>query len=178
MSLQNIVLIGFMGTGKSSIGRLLAGKLRYQFLDTDRLIIEHAGMNIPEIFARHGEAHFRDLESALLESLKGKSSRVMATGGGIVVREGNRPLLRELGFVVALTASEEVLFKRVSRNTNRPLLQTENPRETLRTMFAQRRDLYNEVAQVTIDTTDLTQEEVAQSILQHASTVISSKPSL
>jgi shikimate kinase len=165
---KNIVLIGFMGTGKSSVGRILARKLRFRFVDTDRLIVDLAGIEIPEIFRLHGEAHFRQLEHEILESLIGLNCQIVSTGGGIVLREDNRPLLKKCGFVAALTANESVLFERVSRNSNRPLLQTENPRKTICEMLAQRRALYEDAAQLTVDTSDLTTEAVAQRIADAA----------
>lgn len=171
--LENIVLIGFMGTGKSSIGRLLAAKLGFQLLDTDHLIVQRAGMEIPEIFASHGEAHFRDLETAALESLRARSRCIIATGGGVVVRDANRALLRELGFVVALSANEEVIFERVSRNSRRPLLQTEDPRATVQRLLAERRPLYAEAAQLTVDTSHLTHAQIAGEIIEKAAAVFS-----
>lgn len=165
---SNIVLVGFMGSGKSSIGRLLARRLDFDFVDTDRLIIERAGTEISEIFARHGEDHFRDLESAAIESLRGAEGKIIATGGGAVLREKNRASLRELGLVVGLTASEDVIFERVSRNSKRPLLQTENPRATVHALLAAREPLYREAAQLTIDTTRLSHDDVADRILAEA----------
>lgn len=164
----NIVLIGFMGSGKSSIGRLLAAKLGFQLVDTDRIIIDREGVEIGEIFARHGEPHFRDLETAALRSIAHLNRCVIATGGGIVGREENRELLRGLGFVVWLTASEEVIFERVSRNTRRPLLQTANPRETVTRLLAERRPLYEAAAAFTIDSTSLAHAEVAEAIIAEA----------
>ena len=175
MQLQNIVLIGFMGSGKSSIGRLLAKNLAFQFIDSDRLIVERAGMEITEIFAQHGENHFRELETEVIRSLLPRHSHVIATGGGVVLRESNRVLLRELGFVVALSASEEVIFERISRNSKRPLLQTSNPRETIRGMVADRHGLYEQTAQWTIDTSTLTHEEVAAAILSATENLWQSK---
>jgi shikimate kinase len=165
---QNIILVGFMGTGKSSVGRRLARKLGFEFVDTDRVLAEHAGMEIAEIFAQHGEAHFRELETGALESLGQLTRSVIATGGGIILRERNRELLRELGFVVALTASEEVIFERVSRNANRPLLQNENPRETVSRMLSERRAHYEAAAQFCIDTSLLGHDEVAAAIAAKA----------
>lgn len=164
----NIVLVGFMGSGKSSIGRLVAGRLRFRFIDTDQAIAERAGMNISEIFTRHGEAHFRGLESSVLESLAHLDRHVIATGGGIVLRGDNRARLRELGFVVGLKANESVIVERVSRNTRRPLLQTGDPRETVRQMLAERQPLYDAAAQFTIDTSYLTHTEVAVVIIAKA----------
>lgn len=165
MNPDNIVLVGFMGTGKSSISRLLAARCGFQVVDTDHLVAQRAAMEIPEIFARHGEAHFRELETVALESLRARSRCIVATGGGVVVREGNRALLRELGFVVGLSASEEVIFERVSRNTRRPLLQTADPRATVRELLAARRPFYEEAAQFTVDTSHLTHAQVAEAIL-------------
>lgn len=165
---QNLVLIGFMGTGKSSIGRLLAARLRFKFVDTDQIIVESAGMEIPEIFAKLGEPHFRDLETEALRTLASVQRRVVATGGGIVIREENRPLLQALGLVVALTATDEVIFKRVSRNKKRPLLQTPNPRETIARLLGTREPLYAETAQRLVDTSDLTHAEVAEVIIGEA----------
>ncbi|MDB6152954.1 MAG: aroK [Chthoniobacteraceae bacterium] len=165
MSCQNIVLIGFMGSGKSSIGRLLSKKLGFQFVDTDRVIIERAGMEISDIFAQHGEDYFRDLESTTLASLAHLRRCIIATGGGVVLREANRALLSGLGFVVGLAADEEVIFERVSRNAKRPLLQTENPRETVRRILNERLNLYEAAAQFTVDTSQLTYEQIAEIII-------------
>ena len=165
---QNIVLVGFMGSGKSSIGRLVAARLGFQFVDTDRVIVDRAQMEIPELFAERGEEGFRDLETSAIESLAHLNRCVIATGGGAILRNENRTLLRGLGFVVALTASEEVIFERVSRNTRRPLLQTENPRETVARMLAARRPIYEEAAQFTVDTTHLSHAEAAEAIVAEA----------
>ncbi len=165
---QNIVLVGFMGSGKSSIGRLVASRLRFQFIDTDRMIVDRAQAEIPELFAQHGEAGFRDLEASAIESLAPLNRSVIATGGGAILRERNRALLRDLGLVVALTATEETIFERISRNTRRPLLQTENPRETISRMMDARRPFYEEAAQFSVDTTNLSHAEAAEAIVGEA----------
>lgn len=164
----NLVLIGFMGTGKTSVGRLIAAKLRFQFFDLDALVAERAGLEIPEIFARHGETHFRDLETSALESCGHLTRSVFATGGGIVIRAYNRTLLRELGFVVQLTAREEVIFERVSRNAHRPLLQTADPRGTIAEMLVARRPHYEAAAQLTVDTSERSHQETAEQIIAAA----------
>ena len=165
---ENIVLVGFMGSGKSAVGRLVAKRLRFQFVDTDQLIIKRAGMPIAGIFAEHGEEYFRDLETVALESL-GQSRRcVIATGGGVVVKERNRAIMKELGFVVWLTASEDVIFDRVSRNDKRPLLQTENPRKTIAELLAARRPLYEDVAELVLDTTAFTHAAAADAVIAGA----------
>jgi len=168
LSRQNIVLIGFMGSGKSTIGRLIAGRLGFQFVDTDAVIVQRAGMDIAAIFARDGEEGFRELETAALESLDHLQRSVIATGGGVVLRERNRELLRELGLVVLLKASEEALFERVSRNTKRPLLQTENPRETFAKLYAAREPIYEAAAQWTLDSTAIPHRAAAEAVIGEA----------
>ena len=167
-SRQNIVLIGFMGSGKTSVGRLIAGRLGFQFLDTDALIVQRAGREIAEIFASEGEERFRELETAALESLAHRERCVIATGGGVVLRERNLELLRALGFVVLLTASEDVIFERVSRNTKRPLLQTANPRETVAALLAARQPAYEAAAQWTLDNSTLPHGAAAEVVIAEA----------
>ena len=164
MTRENIVLIGFMGSGKTSIGRLVARRLRFQFVDTDQVIVERARLEIPEIFAQHGEEIFREYETAALQSLTHLRRCVISTGGGVVVKERNHTILRELGLVVCLTASEETIFERVSRNNRRPLLQTENPRATVAQMLAVRRPLYEKAAECTVDSSALSHEQAAESV--------------
>ena len=165
---ENIILTGFMGSGKSAVGRRVAGRLRFQFVDTDQLIVERAGMPISEIFAQYGEEHFRDLETAALKSLDARRQCVIATGGGVVVKERNRALLAGLGFTVWLTASEEVIFERVSRTDKRPLLQTGDPRATIRGMLAARRPVYESAAQFTLDTSTFSHDEAADAVIAAA----------
>ena len=166
----NIVLIGFMGSGKSSIGRMLATKLGFHLLDTDALVVEDAGMQITEIFEWKGEEVFREYEARALHYLVERNARgvVVATGGGIVTRESNLPLLHQLGFVVGLTASEEVIFERVSRNRARPLLHTPDPRETVAQLLARRAPLYEAAADFTIDTSTKSHTQVADAIIAEA----------
>lgn len=165
---QNLVLIGFMGSGKSSIGRLAAKTLGFQFVDTDQLIVEKAGKQISDIFAEDGEPAFRALETSVIESLNACRRHVISTGGGAALSAANRALLRALGFVVCMTASEDVLFERVSRNSKRPLLQTENPRATLSSLIAQRADAYQQACHYTLDTTHLSQAEAVESLVDAA----------
>ena len=164
----NIVLIGFMGSGKSSIGKRVASRLGFQFVDTDAVLVEREGREIAGIFAREGEARFRDLETSVLRSLGTRSRCVISTGGGVILREENRALLRQLGLVVWLTASEDVIFNRVSRTNKRPLLQTANPRETVTQLLAARRPLYEAAAQFTVDTTALAHSAAADAVIAEA----------
>ena len=165
---KNLVLVGFMGSGKSSVGRLAARDLGFQFVDTDQIVVERAGRPISEIFQTEGEASFRALETAAIQSLGGVEKHVVSTGGGAILSEQNRQLLRSLGFVVCLTASEEVLYERVSRNTKRPLLQTENPRETLSKLIRERSALYSAAAHHTLDTTSMPQSSAVEALVSIA----------
>jgi shikimate kinase len=167
---KNIVLIGLMGCGKSTIGRKLQALLGYPLVDTDHLIEEKAGMGVSEIFARRGEPYFREVESAVLNELSapGGPRRIIATGGGIVGRKANRKLLSQLGYVVWLQAPVEVILQRTGRNRDRPLLQTENPREKIERLLAERSPLYHEIADLELETAGLETEEIACGILESA----------
>jgi shikimate kinase len=165
---ENIVLTGFMGTGKSSIGRLIATRLGFQFVDTDQLIVEKGGRPIPQIFQENGEDYFREEETAAAQSLLGRNQLVIATGGGIVTLERNIPLLNALGVIFWLTASEEVIFERVSRNSKRPLLQTEDPRKTISELLAARLPHYSAASHFTVDTSLMTHQEAADTIISQA----------
>lgn len=157
-----------MGSGKSSVGRLLSRRLGFRFVDTDKLVVENTGRPITEIFQAHGEAFFREQERLALESLREKTRLVIATGGGIVTREENVALLREVAFVVWLAASEEVIFERVSRTNKRPLLQTPNPRETISTLLTQRKALYENAAHLVVDTSAESHAKIAATIRREA----------
>lgn len=162
------MLVGFMGSGKSSVGRLVARALGSRFVDTDRLVADRARCEIVEIFAKDGEAGFREEESRALRSLEAGTGLVIATGGGIVTVPANVAVLKALGFVVWLTASEETIWERVSRNKRRPLLHTRNPRETVHELLEKRNPLYEAVAEMKVDTSGLTHAEVAEWICAEA----------
>lgn len=166
-AVRHLLLIGPMGAGKSSIGRRLAEITGRCFEDTDALVRrEQRGREIAEIFAADGEAFFRDREAAALRSLAARlAPLIVATGGGLVLREENRRVLRELGVVVFLTASEETLFARVSRNRKRPLLHTADPRATLAAILREREGFYRECAHLTVDTSERSHAEVAAGAL-------------
>jgi shikimate kinase len=164
-SLGNLVLIGFMGSGKSSVGREIARRYQLRFLDTDSVIRHKYGKSIAEIFAVYGESAFREEEHQVLLRMRDARRLVLATGGGIVLQPRNRAILRSIGPVVWLTAEEEIIWERVSRNQNRPLLQTADPRSTIRSMMRTRNPLYRETADVAVETSDLSHQEVANRIL-------------
>jgi shikimate kinase len=172
---ENLVLVGFMASGKSSIGRLLARKLRRRFADTDRLVTEREQRDIPEIFTTEGEPYFRQAETAALESLVDSDQLVIATGGGIVTQGRNLVILQRLGFVIWLCADEEVTMERVSRNQNRPLLQTADPRATIRELYEKRRPLYEQAAQFAVNTSTLPHNDVADAIIAEANRRFSCK---
>lgn len=165
---RNIILIGFMGTGKSTIGRNLSQTFGYPLIDTDQLIVEQQGRPIAEIFETEGEEAFRDIETGLLRSLAKHSGHIIATGGGIIGRAINRELLRELGYVVWLIARPSEILERTSRNSNRPLLNTEDPEGTIRKLLEARTPLYRDTAHLGIETDNLSFDEVATGIIESA----------
>jgi len=166
---ENIVLIGLMGSGKSTVGRMVAQMLGFQFVDTDHLITDRAGCSIPEIFAREGEAGFRLRESAVLRSLLGHRHCVIATGGGIITQARNRPLLHHLGFITWLEADVKLLARRTASNNDRPLLRGEEPPlAKLERLLAERKPLYKQLADLRIQTDELSQQESAYGVAESA----------
>lgn len=165
---RNIVLVGFMATGKTTLGRLVARRSGFTFVDMDRKIEDAAGMTIAKIFELEGEEGFRARESAVLRELAGSDRHVIATGGGVVTREENHPLLRDLGFVVWLHTRKKIIFDRVMRNPHRPLLRTADPYATIQTMVEARKPLYKAVADLKVKTCDLSQSEAVGGILDSA----------
>jgi len=165
---ENIILVGFMGTGKSTIGRSLSQTLSYPVIDTDQLIEKQQGRSIPEIFEEEGEDAFRDMETALLRSLLNQSGHIISTGGGIIIREENRQLLRKMGYVIWLVASPEEIHNRTSRTNNRPLLNNEDPAETIRKLLETRIPLYKECAHLAIETNQLNFDEITTGIIESA----------
>ncbi|MFJ3106593.1 shikimate kinase [Streptomyces sp. NPDC086835] len=163
MSAPLIVLVGPMGSGKSTVGELLAGRLGVAFRDTDADIVAAEGREISDIFVEDGEDHFRDLERAAVRSALAEHTGVLALGGGAILDEGTRGLLTGLP-VAYLSMDVEEAVKRVGLNTARPLLAV-NPRRQWRELMDARRPLYNEVARVVVATDDRTPEEVAQAVL-------------
>lgn len=148
---NNYILIGYMGCGKSTIGKKLSAILNLKFFDTDAWIEGRQGMTISEIFATKGELFFRDLETEVLqELLEKKETMVISVGGGLPVREENRRLLQQLGQVIYLKAMPETIYNRVKGDTSRPLLQTENPMEKIREMLGQREEKYQAAANRTL----------------------------
>ena len=164
----NVVLIGFMGTGKTSIGKIVACTLGFKFVDTDALIVKRAKKAINRIFAEDGEGVFREHETAVLRGLVGKGKMVISTGGGIVLRAENRALLKQIGYTVCLAAKPATICERVAGNRDRPLLNTKNPTETITLMMAERKALYESACDLMIDTDELSQDEVGYGIVESA----------
>jgi len=163
----NVFLIGPMGAGKTTIGRHLATLLQKHFVDVDHEIEKRTGVTIPVIFEIEGEAGFRRRESAVIEELTLDSNIVLATGGGAVLLEANREVLKDRGTVVYLQADIETLMERTRRDRNRPLLQTENPRGKIEQLLQQREPIYREVADIIINTGQRAPSSVARDVAVH-----------
>ena len=163
----NIVLTGFMGTGKTAVGRRLAKILHREFVDMDDLIEEHAGISIVEIFARQGEAAFRQLEHEVCLDVARRTGLVVATGGGTVVNQVSRQALQESGFLICLTAAPEEILNRIGADSNRPMLATDTGtrQERIKMLLEERARHYNAIPHQ-VDTTCLTQDEVVSHIKQ------------
>ncbi len=167
---KNIILTGFMGTGKTSVGTLLARDLNFEFVDTDTLIEDDQKMTITAIFAQFGEPHFRDVETRIVRTVMDREGQVVSTGGGAVIRDINRENFRKNGLVICLTARPEVIFDRIRHETHRPLLQTPDPLSKIQELLESRAKFYSQ-ADAVIDTSDLSVEIVIQRIkerIKHA----------
>ncbi len=141
---RNVALVGFMGTGKSTVGHVLADLLGYELVDTDKVIEARAGKRVTEIFAAEGEGGFRQRERDLVAELATASGKVISTGGGMIVDPANLASLRGHSLVVCLWASPEVIFERVRHQAHRPLLQTEDPLGRIRDLLRQRAPFYRQ----------------------------------
>ncbi|MBN4081230.1 shikimate kinase [Caldithrix abyssi] len=163
---MNIYLIGMMGSGKSTVGKILSNKMKIPFLDLDHYIEVKNKKTIPEIFKKNGEARFRELESEALMNIA-KSKVLVACGGGIILKKENRDFIKENGTAVHLTTSLELLMSRVSGLTERPLLTHKNLKETLARLWHDRQGFYTETAHLTVSTDHRTPEQITEEILQH-----------
>ncbi|WP_420599932.1 shikimate kinase AroK [Neptuniibacter sp.] len=172
---MNIFLIGPMGAGKSTIGRLLSQELNLEFVDSDKEIETRAGADIPWIFDVEGETGFRDREESVIASLSTQKGIVLSTGGGAVIRDANRSVLKEHGTVVYLNTSVAQQLDRTSRDKNRPLLQTADPESVLKDLMSVRHPLYLETADIIVKTdgrhpktvvTEIIKQIKSQSVLE------------
>jgi shikimate kinase len=164
MEIKNVILVGFMGTGKTTVGRVLAEKLDWPLVDMDMVIEQRAGMTIPDIFASEGEDYFRGTESSVLADLLKGSRQVISTGGGSVLAEANRKLMLAGGPVVALSASAETIMERVGHDPHRPLLQG-GPEDRIRLLLQQRKHAYD-FAHLRIETDGLDADRIAEIVLR------------
>lgn len=161
---NNIFLTGFMGCGKTSVGRVLSQRLGWIFVDLDQVIVDRAGVSIKEIFASQGEQAFRSLETAALTEVASRPSQVVSTGGGAVIASENREAMRASGRIVNLTASVEAIAARVTGDSERPLLAADASAERIGSMLEGRERFYAD-ADLRIDTTGKTVEAVASEVL-------------
>ncbi|MBQ1867451.1 MULTISPECIES: shikimate kinase [Selenomonas] len=170
--MKNVILIGFMGTGKTSTGKMLASKLGCAFIDMDQKIEEEAGMCIPDIFAQKGEAHFRQLEKDLVERLSARRNAVISTGGGTVKNPDNVAAFKKSGIIICLSASVDAVLERTKRHGTRPVLDQADQgdrRKAVESLMAERKDLYKQ-ADFTVDTSDLSPLQVVDVIVRFLKT--------
>ncbi len=159
-----LVLVGMMGAGKTTVGRRLAARLERAFLDSDEEIEKASNMSVEDMFSTHGEAEFRSGESRVIARILKETGIVLATGGGAFINPDTRALIKSMAVSVWIKAEFDLLFARVSRRSNRPLLKTENPRATLQALIDKRYPIYAE-ADVTVISRDVPQEVVAGDII-------------
>lgn len=165
--MDNIILIGFMGAGKTTVGRMLAEERGMAFVDTDERIVKEQGKSIPDIFAEQGEPYFRDLETDLLRRMQTDTKNaVVSVGGGMPVREENRELLRSLGCVIYLSASKQTILGRVENDGSRPMLSGDDLEKRVDKLMHDREGLYRQAAHLDIPTDTYTIRQVVQAVWQ------------
>jgi shikimate kinase len=173
---RSIVLIGMMGVGKSSIGRRLGARLGVPFVDADTEIERAAGMSIADIFASHGEAAFRSGEARVIARLLNGGPQILATGGGAVMNEATRALIKERGVSIWLSAELDLLLRRISkRKAERPMLQTDDPAATLRDLLATRQPIYAQ-ADITVQSRDVPHDAIVTEIIEALTAFLSASP--
>ncbi len=171
-NVNNIYLIGLMGAGKTTIGRQLAKALSMPFYDSDKVIEDTTGVNVSMIFEYEGEPGFRIREQSTIKKLTELKGIVLATGGGVVLKEQNRNLLKKNGLVVYLQCSIDKILHRTKHDHQRPLLNTENPRKRLETLFSEREALYLSCADFIVDTGIMPSKVVVKTILEEFQQII------
>ena len=165
MEKKHLILIGFMGSGKSTVGKALAKELNLTFVDTDKLIEQKQGMSISNIFKRLGEEVFRQMETELLMELKKETKPLLiSTGGGLPLKDGNACLLKNMGLVVFLDVNKYTVIKRLKKDTTRPLLQGDNVEEKVEALLKKREPKYREAADIMLDVNGCTIDEIVQQI--------------
>lgn len=162
---DNIFLIGFMGAGKSTIARALQQELGFPLVEMDERIVQEQGMSINDIFAQYGEAHFRDIESQLIVDLGKDEPSIVSCGGGVVVRPENTQNMKKSGHIIFLKATPQTIYERVKNSTDRPILNGHMNVEYIAGLMEKRRALYEEAADITIQTDGKTREQVCREII-------------
>lgn len=164
---DNIILIGFMGCGKTSVGIKLSYQMKRTMIDTDKWIEQKQKMTVSEIFDAYGEEAFRQMETECLKELiRTADKQIISVGGGLPMREENHSLLKELGKVVYLKVTPETVYERLKDDTTRPLLQVEDPMERIRSLMAQRAPIYEKCADRIVEVSDKTFEEVLKQVME------------
>ncbi len=163
---RNVYLIGLMGAGKTTIGKALAKRLGYRFVDSDHEIEARTGVSLPTIFEIEGEEGFRRRETQVIADLASRNAHVVATGGGAVLRPENRQNLEASGFVIYLDVPLSTLYERTRHDKKRPLLQVSDPRRKLRELYAQRDPLYREIADLIVSGSRITVQSVLQMLIK------------
>lgn len=165
---ENIILIGYMGSGKTTVGQALADKLSYQFLDTDAYIEEEQNTTISHIFKEYGEEYFRNIETKTIENMeKNINHNIISTGGGLPLRECNGAALKKMGFVVFLSVKKETVLKRLEGDTQRPLLQSDNVEQKIEEMLHFRNPIYEYTAHIKVEVDNKTVEEITEEICRN-----------
>ena len=164
--ISNLALVGFMGTGKSSVGRFVAEHLQFDFLDTDEIIEARSGISISEIFAQNGEVAFRELEHQVVQELAARTQTVISTGGGLPINPANLQSLKQHALVVCLWASPEKCWERVRHQSHRPLLADGDPLSKIRSLLSLREPFYKQ-ADVLVNTEWRSVREVALQVIHH-----------
>ena len=164
--MKNIFLIGFMGCGKSTIARILSEKLGMPQVEMDEQIVQEQGMPITEIFEKYGEEYFRDIETALVHRLQAEDGVVVSCGGGAVLREENRRMMKESGAIVWLTAKPETILERVKHSVDRPVLNGHMNVEYITELMAKRHDCYETAADFCVSTDGKDREEICEEIME------------
>ena len=164
--MQNIILIGFMGSGKTTVGKILAKRLNVEMIDTDKWIEKKQDQTIKEIFHNHGEDYFRKLETEILKTLCNSNvMRIVATGGGLPLREENQELLAKMGEIVYLKADAGTIYERIQNDKNRPLLQTPDPKQKITELLGLRTPIYEKIAEIIIETDNKPLDQIVDEIL-------------
>ena len=163
--MDNIILIGFMGTGKTTVSKHLSGALAKKYIDMDHIIEETEGMSISEIFEKYGEEHFRDLETELLSELENRTNTVISCGGGIILREENIKEMQKIGKIVLLTANSETILKRIKNNSKRPILRDNKKIEVIKDLMEKRCKSYKNAADIVVSTEGKTVSQVCRDIV-------------